>query len=656
KRGSKGKKRKDEESPESRPYEAYRMKPIEYKLVELVQGDPSRTIRIRSCMGGLETSMIKVLRENVDMFAWSPLDFRGIDLKLIVHRLNVDLTVRLVQPKKRSFGTEKSRTIRAGGEQTAEGRYVSEIQYTDWLSNVVVVPKAFEKWRMCTGPKDRYPLPRIDIMVDSTTGYEMFSMMDAYQGYHKIYMGNEDRDKTSFITDGGIYCYNVMPFGLKIVGATYQRLVNKMFHDLIDKTMEVYVDDMLVKSKRSDSYLEHLKRRFTIMRSYEKIEAIMKLRSPTMIKEVQNVAGGRDEHVMSRPEVLGRLIKWTVELEEYGIDYQTRSAQKAQILADFMIKLVGEQNQKWMLHVDGSSNLTNGGAGIWIQGPEGVEIEVAARLSFPVTNNEAEYEDLILGLQLAHEVGARKLEVFTGSQLVALQMKGMYETRDRIKTSYREIPKTWMDKFDSCAIQQVPCTENDKENALSKFRAAMPGIKDHKITMIVREKAVMTEGLKVEVVSESKSWKDEIIKYREEGILPDDPIRARRLKFQATRFTICVTPMELIKIACTFNQWGIHIVGPFPPAQAQKKFIILAVEYFSKWVEAEAVAMIMEKETINFIRNNIICSFGTSRILISDNGTQFQEKKITEWCKELKIKQHFIAVANPQANGQNRSH
>ncbi|XP_011101718.1 uncharacterized protein LOC105179780 [Sesamum indicum] len=268
KRGSKGKKRKDEESPESRPYEAYRMKPIEYKLVELVQGDPSRTIRIRSCMGGLETSMIKVLRENVDMFAWSPLDFRGIDLKLIVHRLNVDLTVRLVQPKKRSFGTEKSRTIRAGGEQTAEGRYVSEIQYTDWLSNVVVVPKAFEKWRMCTGPKDRYPLPRIDIMVDSTTGYEMFSMMDAYQGYHKIYMGNEDRDKTSFITDGGIYCYNVMPFGLKIVGATYQRLVNKMFHDLIDKTMEVYVDDMLVKSKRSDSYLEHLKRRFTIMRSY----------------------------------------------------------------------------------------------------------------------------------------------------------------------------------------------------------------------------------------------------------------------------------------------------------------------------------------------------------------------------------------------------
>ncbi|KAL2250205.1 UNVERIFIED_CONTAM: hypothetical protein Sindi_2494200 [Sesamum indicum] len=86
------------------------------------------------------------------------------------------------------------------------------------------------------------------------------------------------------------------------------------------------------------------------------------------------------------------------------------------------------------------------------------------------------------------------------------------------------------------------------------------------------------------------------------------------------------TPMEPIKIACPFDQWGIDIVGPFPPAQAQKKFIIMAVEYFTKWVEAEAVAKISEKEG----------------------------RKITEWCKELKIAQHFTAVANPQANWQTK--
>ncbi|KAL2228390.1 UNVERIFIED_CONTAM: Gag-Pol polyprotein [Sesamum indicum] len=112
--------------------------------------------------------------------------------------------------------------------------------------------------------------------------------------------------------------------------------------------------------------------------------------------------------------------------------------------------------------------------------------------------------------------------------------------------------------------------------------------------------------------------------------------------------------MEPIKIACPFDQWGIDIVGPFSPAQAYKKFIIEAVEYFTKWVEAEAVAKISEKEVINFIWKNIICRFGLPRILISDNGTQFHGRKITKWCKELKIAQHLTVVANPQANGQTK--
>ncbi|KAL2235265.1 UNVERIFIED_CONTAM: hypothetical protein Sindi_1258700 [Sesamum indicum] len=110
--------------------------------------------------------------------------------------------------------------------------------------------------------------------------------------------------------------------------------------------------------------------------------------------------------------------------------------------------------------------------------------------------------------------------------------------------------------------------------------------------------------------------------------------------------------MEPVKIECPFVQWGIDIVGPFPPAQGQKKFLIVAVEYFSKWVEAEAVEKISKKEVINFIWKNIICQFGIPRVLISDNETQFQGKGIVEWCKELKVQQHFTTVGNLQANGQ----
>ncbi|XP_011083378.1 uncharacterized protein LOC105165921 [Sesamum indicum] len=398
-------------------------------------------------------------------------------------------------------------------------------------------------------PKDPYPMPQIDMMVDSTAGFEIFSMMDAYQGYHQIQMAEEDRDKTSFVTEKGIYCYNMMPFGLKNAGATYQRFVNKMFGDLLGKSIEVYVDDMLVKSKRSQDHIEDLAQAFSIMRKYsmklnpdkctfgnatrppllanpkdgevlslylavsenavssvlvreegsnqnsvyyvskmlqgaesrysemEKLALTLlvtarKLRSYFQSHKVMVLTNHPLKHVILRPEASGRLIKWAVELGQYDIEYQPRTAQKAQVLADFVMELSGDQKEpetteqpclKWMLHVDGSSNANNGGAGILIQGPKGVEIEVVARLSFPVTNNEAEYEALILGLELAHEAGARDLEVFTDSQLIALQIEGTYETRERIMTQYKEIVQRLMGKFEKCSISQVPKAETTRQ-------------------------------------------------------------------------------------------------------------------------------------------------------------------------------------------------
>ncbi|GMH09599.1 hypothetical protein Nepgr_011440 [Nepenthes gracilis] len=110
-------------------------------------------------------------------------------------------------------------------------------------------------------PKDSFPLPRIDLLVDSTAGHELLSFMDAYSGYNQIRMSPADEEHTSFMTDQGTYCYKVMPFGLKNAGATYQRLVNKMFEKQIGRNMEVYVDDMLVKSRVTGDHIRDTKRR-----------------------------------------------------------------------------------------------------------------------------------------------------------------------------------------------------------------------------------------------------------------------------------------------------------------------------------------------------------------------------------------------------------
>ena len=155
--------------------------------------------------------------------------------------------------------------------------FIKEVYYLDWLANVVLVKKANGKWRMCVDftdlnkvcPKDSFPLPKMDQLVNSTTGHKLLTFMEAFSGYNQIKMAEEDQEKTAFITSQGLYFYKVMPFGLKNARATYQRLVNKMFSKQIGRNMEVYVDDMLVKSKEELAHLDDLKEMFVTLKQYQ---------------------------------------------------------------------------------------------------------------------------------------------------------------------------------------------------------------------------------------------------------------------------------------------------------------------------------------------------------------------------------------------------
>ena len=139
-----------------------------------------------------------------------------------------------------------------------------------------MVKKANDKWRKCVDftdlnkacPKDSYPLPHIDQLVDLTAGHKLLNFMDAFSGYNQIRMDEADQEKTSFVTSQGLFCYKVMLFGLKNAGATYQRLVNHMFCLQIGRNVEVYVDDMLVKSQKEGRHLDDLQETFDTLRQY----------------------------------------------------------------------------------------------------------------------------------------------------------------------------------------------------------------------------------------------------------------------------------------------------------------------------------------------------------------------------------------------------
>ncbi|KAL0427463.1 UNVERIFIED_CONTAM: hypothetical protein Slati_2921100 [Sesamum latifolium] len=111
-------------------------------------------------------------------------------------------------------------------------------------------------------------------------------------------------------------------------------------------------------------------------------------------------------------------------------------------------------------------------------------------------------------------------------------------------------------------------------------------------------------------------------------------------------------PLSVMLSPCPFSKWGMDIVGPFPLASEQRKFLLVAIDYFTKWVETEPLARITEGEVMKLIWENIICRFGSPRELISDNGQQFQGRMIQDWCVGLHIKQRFTSVSHPQANGQ----
>ncbi|RVW56687.1 Retrovirus-related Pol polyprotein from transposon 17.6 [Vitis vinifera] len=367
-------------------------------------------------------------------------------------------------------------------------------------------------------------------------GQGMLSFLDAFSGYHQIPCPR-DEEKTAFITPHDLYCYKVMPFGLKNAGATYQRLMTKIFKPLIGHTVEVYIDDIVVKSKTREEHVLHLQEVFHLLRKYDmklnpskcafgvsagkflgfmvsqrgievspdQVKAIMETPPPRSKKELQRLTGklvtlGRfiarftDElrlffleirkagasgwtdscqnafekikhclmqppilsnhipkeklymylavsewavsavlfrcpspkeqrpiyyklrpyfqahpvvvlndqplrNILHKPDLTGRMLQWAIELSEFGIEFQPRLSMKG-------------------------------------QSPTGEHLKQAIRLGFPASNNEAEYEAILSGLNLALALSVSKLRIYSDSQLVVRQLQKEYEAKDAHMARY----------------------------------------------------------------------------------------------------------------------------------------------------------------------------------------------------------------------------
>ncbi|GKD57048.1 reverse transcriptase domain-containing protein, partial [Tanacetum coccineum] len=336
--------------------------------------------------------------------------------------------------------------------------------------------------------------------------------------------------------------------------------------------------------------------------------------------------------MLSNPEVTGRLLKWRFELEEHDIHYRPRTPFKGHILLDFIVEhpkddppdTPMEDNEElpdpWILFTDGSSCIDGSGAGLIIMNSEGMEFTYALRFRFNATNNEAEYEALIAGLRIAEQMGVKNLQANVDSRLVANQVNGTYIAKEPGMIKYLEKVKNLTSTFKEFSIKQVPRGENKKADALSKMAStSFAHLSKQVLVEELKEKSIDEKEVLAVVEEEGRTWMTPIYEYLTEEILPEEKRKARAIRRKA---------------------------GP-----GKVKFLIVAIDYFTKWIEAKSGATITGAQIKKFMWDNIVCRFGLPEEIKSYIRKQFRDNPFKDWCEKLCIRQSFASVKHPQANG-----
>lgn len=483
------------------------------------------------------------------------------------------------------------------------------------------------------------------------------------------------------------------------------------------------------------------------------VVASRKLRHYFQGRQIRVITDQPLRKILHKPDLSGRLINWAVELGQFDLRYIPRTAIKAQALADFVVECsfsttepeipantlattdnttLSTTDNIWKLYVDGSSTNTRCGAGLVLNSPDGFQVKQALQLNFKATNNQAEYEALLAGLTLARNLQVQKIAVYSDSQLVVRQTTGDYSTKDTNLNKYQELVQAMLSQFENYTLEQIDRADNAMADMLSKLTQGEKGEAD----TVYFEELTSPSINKLDIMDISPpvdNWMTPYICYLESGILPDDGVKAKVLKSQATKYFIqegilykrsfdspilkCVDKEEALyfmrevhegicgdhmagkalahKILrqgyywpkmhkecknftkkchqcqlfsnmswkapalpaailspIPFAVWGIDIMGPFPRAKGDLQYVMVAIDYMTKWAEAKALKNITQDDAIRFVKEQVITRFGIPVVLISDNGTQFVGAKFTKFLSDHGIKHKKASVCHPQSNGQ----
>nr|GEV66470.1 reverse transcriptase domain-containing protein [Tanacetum cinerariifolium] len=577
------------------------------------------------------TELCSVLKKNLDIFAWQPSDMTGVPRSVAEHRLNIREGYSPVRQKKK------------GQALNAPGLYK-------------------RSWRMCVDfidlnkscPQDCYPLPKIDWKVESLCGYPFKCFLDAYKGYHQIQLAEADEEKTTFHTGHEVYCYTKIPFGLKNAGVTYQQLIDKAFESQFGWNIEVYVDDLMVKSYIEAEMMRDIKETFRILRKVnmklnpkkcsfglaegvflgyvitlegikpclDKTSVVLQLPSPRTIKEVQSLNGklASLNRFLSRSAEksvpLFQTIKKCIIKSDFRWTAEVKQAfqQLKQHLSELPLLVAPKPHEELIMYLSATYGsvsavlMTERGTtqtAIYfinraLQGPElnysPMEklvlslVFAAKRLRRPRTSVKGQILADFL-IEIPGDVSQAAPAVVTQEESWTLFTDGSScvdgSGAGLILTNPEGIEFTYALRFQFTASNN----EAEYEALVAGLRiAAQMGV-ENVLVEVLENKSIKEKEVAAVIEEDGPTWMIQLVDYLKEGVLPGDKKEARKLRLKARQY-------ELM-------EGGIDIADPFSEGPGKVKFLIVAMDYFTKWIEAKAVATITGGQMKKFEWDNI---------------------------------------------------
>ncbi|KAM1441407.1 hypothetical protein ACFXTO_009525 [Malus domestica] len=536
--------------------------------------------------------------------------------------------------------------------------WVSPVQVVPKKSGVTVVKNAEDElvptriqtgWRVCidyrklnnTTRKDHFPLPFIDQMLERLAGHSFYCFLDGYSGYNQIVIAPDNQEKTTFTCPFGTFAYRRMPFGLCNAPATFQRCMVSIFSDFIEKIIEVFMDDFSVFGDSFDGCLENLtlilkrcvetnlvlnweKCHFMVKQCINlwhivsergievdksKIDLVRYLPSPTSVREVRSFLGHAGFY--------RRFIK----------DFSKISTPLCRLLQKDVTFDFNEECEKAFKHL--KEMLTSAPI---IRPPDwSIPFELMCDAS-----------DYALGAVLGQRKDKQPHVIYYASRT-------LNDAQLNYSTTEKELLAVVfaLDKFRSYLLgtKVIIYTDHAALKYLLTKKEAKPRLIRWMLLLQELDIEIRDKKGSENVVADHLSHlvhEEEVVPIPE--TFPDEQL----MSIEDPKDQIPQSPIFNVEI---FDVWGIDFMGPFPSSQGFV-YILLAVDYVSKWVEARATRTNDSKVVADFVKTNIFARFGMPRVLISDGGSHFCNRTIEALLKKYGVTHKVATPYHPQTSGQ----